>query len=281
MVEQRLFQRGVHAGHRLVQHDQFRVGHQRSCHFQQLALAAGKRAGVIVLLFDQQEAFQQRLGFFDVRLLLLPPHAGEQRAEHAFARLHGGTEEHVVEHGQTAHHLGQLEGADHAHARHFFGLHVGHVLAVELPGAGVRRIEAGHQVEERGFAGAVRSDQRGDAVPFDFEVAHVHGGHAAEFAGHVVGHEDRVGLVHARLVFDEFQIVGDFVAIGGGDEGLAFRSFGGPFGEVLEWYAGLHTGYGLHAGCGLRGRLHASGRRIRCIRHGKPTPFGRPTDLVV
>ena len=78
-----------------------------------------------------------------------------------------------------------------------------------------------------------------------------------------------------------FCAVGGVEPPGGGDEGLAFRSFGGPFGEVLEWYAGLHTGYGLHAGCGLRGRLHASGRRIRCIRHGKPTPFGRPTDLVV
>ena len=34
VVEQRLLQRGVHASHRLVQHDQLRVGHQRTRHFQ-------------------------------------------------------------------------------------------------------------------------------------------------------------------------------------------------------------------------------------------------------
>ncbi len=270
VVEQRLLQRRVDAGHRLVQHDQLRIRHQRTGHFQQLALASGKRARIIVLLFDQQEPFQQRLRFFDVRLLLLFPHAGEQRAEHAFARLHGGTEQHVVQHGQTAHHLGQLECAHHAHARHFLRLHVGHVLAIELPCTGVRRIETGHQIEERGFAGAVRSDQRGDAVAFDFEVADVHGGHAAEFAGHVVGHQNRVGFVHTRLVLHEFQIIGDFVPIGGGDQGLAFRRFGGPFGQVLKRHSRLHSGWALRGG-----------RSIRCLRHGKPTPFGRPTGLAV
>ena len=39
----RLLQRRVHPGHRLVEHDQLRVDHQRAGHLQQLALAAGQR----------------------------------------------------------------------------------------------------------------------------------------------------------------------------------------------------------------------------------------------
>ena len=43
VAEQRLRERRVHAGHRLVEHDQLRVGHQRPGHLEQLALAAGQR----------------------------------------------------------------------------------------------------------------------------------------------------------------------------------------------------------------------------------------------
>ena len=46
--EQRLGQRRVHARHRLVEHDHLRVAHQRPGHLEQLALAAGEAAGVVV-----------------------------------------------------------------------------------------------------------------------------------------------------------------------------------------------------------------------------------------
>ena len=48
VAQQRLRQRGVDAGHRLVEHDQLGLGHQRPRHLEQLALAAGQRAGVVV-----------------------------------------------------------------------------------------------------------------------------------------------------------------------------------------------------------------------------------------
>ena len=54
--EQRLGQRRVHAGHRLVEHDHLRVAHQRPRHLEELALAAGEAAGVVVLLLEQLEA---------------------------------------------------------------------------------------------------------------------------------------------------------------------------------------------------------------------------------
>ena len=49
VTEQRLGERRVHAGHRLVEHDHPRRGHHRPRHLEQLALTAGQRAGELVL----------------------------------------------------------------------------------------------------------------------------------------------------------------------------------------------------------------------------------------
>ena len=38
VVEQRLGERRVHSGHRLIEHYEFRFGHQRAGHLEQLAL---------------------------------------------------------------------------------------------------------------------------------------------------------------------------------------------------------------------------------------------------
>ena len=227
-----MLERGVHAGHRLVEHDQLRVTHERSRHFEQFALATGKRPGEIILLLPQQEALQQTFSFFAVFLLLLAPTGRKQRCEHTFTRLNGGAQQHVVHDGQAAHDFGQLEGADHAHARHLFRRFGFQRFAVEFPGAGVRGVEAGHEVEEGGFAGAVRADQRGDAVPFDLEMLHVDGGDAAEFTGDVVRHEDRVGLGYAWRALDEGQIVLHAVRVLCGFEFLTFGRTGRPTGQI-------------------------------------------------
>ena len=68
--EQRLGQRRVHPGHRLVEHDHLRVAHQGPRHLEQLALAAGEAAGVVVLLLEQLEAVEELLGL-GLDLLLL------------------------------------------------------------------------------------------------------------------------------------------------------------------------------------------------------------------
>ena len=50
VAEQRLGQRRVHAGHRLVEHDHLGLDHQRPGHLQQLALPAGQAAGEVLAL---------------------------------------------------------------------------------------------------------------------------------------------------------------------------------------------------------------------------------------
>src|SRR5690606_2127073 len=68
----------------------------------------------------------------------------------------------------------------------------GQVVPVEGPGARLGPVEAGEEVEERGLAGAVRPDQRGDHAPLDLEVLDVDGLQAPERAGDPVGHDERV-----------------------------------------------------------------------------------------
>ena len=58
VVEQALLERRVDAGHRLVEHDQLRVGHQRPGHLQQLALTAGEVAGELVAHVVEAEALR-------------------------------------------------------------------------------------------------------------------------------------------------------------------------------------------------------------------------------
>ena len=56
VVEQRLHERRVHAGHRFVEHHELRVDHQRARHLEQLALATRHRARVVVALVEEPEA---------------------------------------------------------------------------------------------------------------------------------------------------------------------------------------------------------------------------------
>ena len=113
-------------------------------------------------------------------------HRNRNGPAHSFSpRLTGGAEAAcsrcTVMPGQR---LGQLEGADHAQAGDLVRRRCRrHRLAVEVPRAGVGLVEPGEQVEERGLAGAVRSDQRGDPVALDLEVFDVDGEEAAERGG--------------------------------------------------------------------------------------------------
>ncbi len=67
-------------------------------------------------------------------------------------------------------------------------------MPLKYQSAGVGLVEAGQQVEERGLAGTVGSDERGDPTPLKLDVVHVHGGDTAETPDHAVGSEDGIGF---------------------------------------------------------------------------------------
>ena len=56
VAEQRLLQGRVDPGHRLVEHHQLGVDHQRARHLEQLALPAGERPGEVLALRVELEA---------------------------------------------------------------------------------------------------------------------------------------------------------------------------------------------------------------------------------
>ena len=114
VAEQRLRQRRVHAGHRLVEHDHLGVDHQRPGHLEQLALAAGQAAGEVVALGVELEPGQQVVGARGDLALLRSPERREERGEDVLAVLAGGAEPHVLDDRELGQRLGELEGADHA-----------------------------------------------------------------------------------------------------------------------------------------------------------------------
>ena len=80
-----------------------------------------------------------------------------------------------------------LEGAHHAHARHFSGFERRDVLTVIENLARAHRQELGEQIEHGGFAGAVRPDQRVNRTTLDLQVHAVHGNEAFELTRELLG----------------------------------------------------------------------------------------------
>ena len=74
------------------------------------------------------------------------------------------------------------------------GGRAGDVRAGEDDPAGVRRLEAGDQVEQRRLAGAVRADHRGDAAVDDLQIDRIDGDQPAEPPRHVLQREQRHAL---------------------------------------------------------------------------------------
>ena len=104
-----------HTRHWLVEHDQGRVGHQGTSHLEQLALPSREGCGKVIFFSVELEALEKLHGLdLDVRVLLLPE-PWEQGPKDAFTALTLGTELHVLDYGQEAKRLCQLEGADLAH----------------------------------------------------------------------------------------------------------------------------------------------------------------------
>ena len=201
MPEQRLGERGVHAGHRLVQHQHRRVAHQGARHLQQLPLTAGQAARIVVALLEQLEAFEQVIRLRADLLLASPPAAPEDRAAEPLPGLILRPEQHVVQHGHRRQRLGQLKGAHHPGLRHPIRARRCERLPLEYPlrfdarfGRLVGDVESGDQVEEGGLACSVRSDQRRDRPTLDLEMVDVDGRDPPESPGDVVDGEHRIRL---------------------------------------------------------------------------------------
>src|SRR5215831_2089834 len=107
-----------------------------------------------------------------------------------------GADGDVLVHGEASERLHDLEGAYDPSPRHEMGRHAGYVGAAVKDAAFARRQEPADDGEQRGLAGAVGPDQRGDPARFDGERNIVDGEEAAEAFEYTLNVKQR--LSHGR-----------------------------------------------------------------------------------
>ena len=103
VVEQARAERRVDPGHRLVEQQEARLGHQRPGELEQLALPAGERARIVGDLVARSKTSSSSIAR-RAHLALAPAEApaAEEQAREVLAGLVGSREQHVVEHGIAA-----------------------------------------------------------------------------------------------------------------------------------------------------------------------------------
>src|SRR5690606_7120845 len=150
-----LLHRGMHRGKGFVEQRDARRHHEAGAELQELFLAARELPAVEVHHVGELEFFQQLHG----------PLAGPVLVE---AECHAADHQ-VVEGAHPVEDPGHLEHAQHAQAGELGGIEPQDASAVEPDLAGVGAQVARQHIEQRGLAGAVRTDQA-DQLAF----RHVH-----------------------------------------------------------------------------------------------------------
>ena len=153
----------VHAGGRLVEQQQFGVGGKRADDLQTTLSAVRQRSGLLVCQMLHIKDGQQLHGALVSSLLVLPI---RRQAQHALktgiALLVVQTDLDVVLHRHGVEQANVLECTGNTHAVDLVDRLARGVLAVEQDGAVRGLVHLGEQVEDRGLAGAVGTDETGD-----------------------------------------------------------------------------------------------------------------------
>ncbi len=162
--------RGSQAGGRFVEHEKRRLRGKGAGDLQQALLAVSEVGHWFITLGRQ--AYHVEKGFcFRADAAFL--RANRSRAQDCGDEIalcpQVKTDQDVLEHrhlGKGAH---ELESADNAVCRDPIRWQTGDVVPAEADRAAVGLVEAGDLVEQRGFAGAVRPNDRGDRAILHIE----------------------------------------------------------------------------------------------------------------
>ena len=106
--------------------------------------------------------------------------------------------EDVVEHAHVHEDAQVLEGASHSQAGGIGRVQLGQFGVPEPYAAAGHLLQPADGVEQRGLAGAVRTDEGGDAAFLDLQGDFAHGLQAAEVDGHVLHPQERSRLHASR-----------------------------------------------------------------------------------
>ncbi len=186
VLQQLCRQRRVHAGRRLVEQDQSRLGHQDAREVEQLALATGERSCVGICLTVEPHERQKPSGLL-LRGLLVRADRARRREDplQPLAAVVRRSDQHVLEHRQLRERPRRLERADEPGACDPVRRAALDRLPEEADRAPLGAEEARDDVEQGRLAGPVRADQRRDRACGDVERRCVDRAQAAEAACHV------------------------------------------------------------------------------------------------
>jgi hypothetical protein len=228
-----------HACRRLVEEHHFRIQREGGRDLERALAAVRHLDGRGVRVARQTDGVQQLL------------HALVQRLEHALgapeierrAALALQRNAHVLEHGEVRKRRGNLERADHPHARDRRGRRAGDLPLVEDDLARGRRQEVRQQIEAGRLAGAVGADQRMDRAAADLEIDAVDRDESLELLGEparlqddVVGHTPPDGCCRRRLLRECRRIIRNLRALGNRTSRLRYglvRRSTAPLGRTL------------------------------------------------
>ena len=186
--------RGAHAGGRLIEAQQLRLGGERDADLEVALLAVREIGGQLIGLVEQAHGLQHGFGLADDVVIVAVV------LEHAPAvppRLRGDA--HVLERGGIGEDVGDLVGAGDALLRDAIGRQPGDVLAVEDDATGGRTQHAGQAIEEGALARPVGADDGADLAALDFEVDVVERGQTTEADGQAFRTQHRGGGVSPAL----------------------------------------------------------------------------------
>ena len=152
----------VHAGHRLVEQDQFGLERHRAGELDPPAKAIRQRAGGRLAHRLQVEKIDDLLDLAPMIQFLAARAAQpiERPGEEIVLQEVVAADHDVVEHAHMMEQRKILEGAADPEARPGVGLEPGDVAAAQQQPAFGRRTEPRYAVYDRGLAGAVRTDDR-------------------------------------------------------------------------------------------------------------------------
>ena len=174
----------VHAGGRLIEQQHLGFHGQCAAQLHHFLGAVGEVADDLVARCLQVEKIDDLLHLFAMAHLFARGRAF--RPEQRHARQEPGPEkemaakEQIVHRAHVSEKLDVLEGAGNAGGGDAVRLAPDQFEAVDTDAAGLRAVEAGYAVEDRGLAGAVGADQGQDLPRGEREPHAMQGLHAAE-----------------------------------------------------------------------------------------------------
>src|SRR6266480_1178421 len=184
--------RRVHAGSRLVERKQLRLGGERARDLEASLVAVGQAArGVVGAAADPDIVEQLGRARFDLFFFFDGLSVSEHGADDTGMAAHVTADHHVLERRQVGEQTDILERARNACGGYLVRLQAGQVAPVEQERAGVWRVKPRQHVEERGLAGAVGADQAENFAGADGKRDFRKRLHAAKALGDALGLQER------------------------------------------------------------------------------------------